>query len=161
VQNSIDEACFALDVLRADGIGVQSNHHGMYMSDARLDPFYAVLNERKTVMFIHPTSPSCTGCSSVALGYPFEASAQTRDPVRAELRKLYFDLAGAPLSELLHALFQVANPDHIFYGSDWPFTPAMACIKLAEMLDAQISQNDELLDRLMIVNARKLFPRFA
>ena len=81
--------------------------------------------------------------------------------MRAELRKLYFDLAGAPLSELLHALFQVANPDHIFYGSDWPFTPAMACIKLAEMLDVQISQNDELLDRLMIVNARKLFPRFA
>lgn len=215
VKSAIDEACFALDTLRADGIGVQSNHHGMYMGDARLDPFYAALNERNAVMFIHPTSPCCTGCSSVGLGYPrpmlefmfettrtithlilsgvtmrfpniriivphagaalpvlanrvdlmislFEARAPDKRPsVHAELRKLYFDLAGAPLPELLHALFRVADPDHIFYGSDWPFTPTMACVKLAEMLDTQISQNDELLDSLMIGNAQKLFPRFA
>jgi 6-methylsalicylate decarboxylase len=41
--------------------------------------------------------------------------------LRAALRKLHFDLAGAPVPELLSALLQVADPNRIHYRSDWPF----------------------------------------
>src|ERR1700730_901434 len=52
------------------GVVVESNHHGPYHGDPRLDPFYAELNSHKAAMFIHPTSPSWDGCDVPALGYP-------------------------------------------------------------------------------------------
>lgn len=44
-------------------------------------------------------------------------------PMRSALRRLHFDLAGMPLPEMLPALRSVADPTHLHYGSDWPFTP--------------------------------------
>jgi predicted TIM-barrel fold metal-dependent hydrolase len=47
--------------------------------------------------------------------------------LRSALRRLHFDLAGAPVPELLGALLQVADHDKIHYGSDWPFTHTLVC----------------------------------
>lgn len=59
----------------------------------------------------------------------------TPPSVKQALRRLDFDLAGAPAPELLSALLMVADPDRIHYGSDYPFTPLQACLKLADALD--------------------------
>ena len=180
-----------------------------------MERLYAELNWRKTVAFIHPTSPSCSCCESLALGYPrpimeflFETTRSVvqmilsgvtiRYPdlriivphagamlpviasrvellspllplakdhplpdLRAELRKLHYDLAGAPLPELLGALLQVADKNHLHYGSDWPFTPADACEKLARQLDATPLLNADAKHATMDGNARQLFPRLA
>ena len=207
---AIEEAVYALEELQAEGVGVESNHHGLYHGDPKLDPFYAELNRRKAAMFIHPTAPSCDGCTSLSLGYPgpllefmFETTrtvthlilcgVTVRYPdiriivpragaalsvfasrvdgfspllargdskaipkLRTEMRNLYFDLAGAPLPELLEALLKIADPDRLFYGSDWPFTPLAAVKNAAAALQAT-----PLLDNLEAVmngNARKLFP---
>ena len=49
----------------------------------------------------------------------FQASAPRKSPrVRDEMHKLYFDLAGAPLPELLPALLSTADPERVLYGSD-------------------------------------------
>jgi len=56
--------------LHADGVAVETNHHGMYMGDPRLDPLFAELNRRRAVMFMHPTSPTCPCCQTLSLGYP-------------------------------------------------------------------------------------------
>lgn len=56
--------------------------------------------------------------------------------LRAALRRLHFDLAGAPVPELLAALLSVADESKIHYGSDFPFTPADSCVALGEQLDA-------------------------
>jgi len=68
VDGSIEEIVYALDVLHADGIGLKTNAHGIYLGDPRFDPIFQELNRRKTVVFIHPTSPSCW--QACAMGYP-------------------------------------------------------------------------------------------
>ncbi len=70
IDGSLEEAAYALDVLGADGVTVETNHHGLYMGDPQLDPLFAELNRRRAVVFMHPTSPSCPCCQTLSLGYP-------------------------------------------------------------------------------------------
>ncbi|MDM0075467.1 amidohydrolase family protein [Variovorax sp. J2P1-59] len=68
VQASLDEIGYALEVLRLDGVVMETNVHGVYLGDARLDPIFADLNRRRATVFLHPTSPPCL--ESVGLGRP-------------------------------------------------------------------------------------------
>ena len=70
IDGAIAEATYALDELKADGVVVETNHHGLYMGDPKLDPLFAELNRRQAVVFMHPTSPTCPGCLALSLGYP-------------------------------------------------------------------------------------------
>jgi predicted TIM-barrel fold metal-dependent hydrolase len=78
--------------------------------------------------------------------------------MREALRTLYFDLAGAPVPELLGALLQVADHEHILYGSDYPFTPAAACAALAERIDTTPLLAEPLRTAVLSGNAARLFP---
>ncbi len=62
VEGSLSEAAYALDVLGADGLLLETNHHGVYLGDERLEPLYAELDNRSAAVLIHPTSPACS-CS--------------------------------------------------------------------------------------------------
>lgn len=42
----------------------------MHLGDPRLEPFFKALDDRNAVLFVHPTSPRCQGCTSLTLGYP-------------------------------------------------------------------------------------------
>lgn len=44
--------------------------------------------------------------------------------VKGALDKLYFDMAGDALPVGLDALLKIADPSHILYGSDFPYTPS-------------------------------------
>ncbi len=68
VQASLDEIGYALEVLRLDGVVMETNVHGVYLGDARLDSIFADLNRRRATVFLHPTSPPCL--ESVGLGRP-------------------------------------------------------------------------------------------
>ena len=50
------------------------------------------------------------------------------------LAGLHYDLAGAPVPIALDALLAIAGPDHLLYGSDFPYTPAPAVTALARAL---------------------------
>ena len=39
------------------------------------------------------------------------------------MSRLYFDLAGNPTREVLQSLLTITSPDHILYGSDYPYLP--------------------------------------
>jgi len=54
VEESLEEIDRALDKLGAVGFCVMSNANGVYMGDAKLDPVFKKLNERKAIVFIHP-----------------------------------------------------------------------------------------------------------
>jgi 6-methylsalicylate decarboxylase len=90
-----------------------------------------------------------------------EPGAPPPPGMRAALRKLYFDLAGAPVPELLGALLSVADPSHIMYGSDWPFTPLAACQALAERIDATPLLAGDLREQVLAENAAQLLPSLA
>lgn len=55
--------------------------------------------------------------------------------VRGELRRLHYDLAGAPLPALLPALLAMVDTDRLLYGSDATFTPLAEVRPLAEALN--------------------------
>ncbi len=212
VSGSISEAIHALDELGADGVTIETNHGGVYLGDPALDPLMEVLDRRRAVVFVHPTSPGC-GCSALAFGQPrpviefiFETTRAiadmlyrrtfqrfpgirvivphagaalpivaariadqaanlsvdpplTRDEIFGELRKLHYDLAGSPIPTLARALLDIADPGHLHYGSDWPFTPADNAASLADAIDGAALFDDGLRDRILLDNALDLFPR--
>ena len=57
VDAAVTETRYALDNLGADGICLLTNHRGMYLGDERLEPVYAEVAARRSVVFVHPTSP--------------------------------------------------------------------------------------------------------
>jgi len=90
-----------------------------------------------------------------------EPGAPPPPGMRDALRTLYFDLAGAPVPELLSALLSVADPTHIMYGSDWPFTPLAVCKTLAERIDTTPLLAEPLRTAVLSENAAKMCPSMA
>jgi predicted TIM-barrel fold metal-dependent hydrolase len=68
IQASLTEIGYALDVLKLDGVAMETNVHGIYLGDPQLDPLFAELNRRRATLFLHPTSPPCL--ESLGLGRP-------------------------------------------------------------------------------------------
>jgi predicted TIM-barrel fold metal-dependent hydrolase len=60
----------------------------------------------------------------------------------------------------LEALLRIADPERIFYGSDWPFTPMAAVKDAASGLDATSLLEGNLQQAVMMGNALKLFADF-
>ncbi|WP_327668649.1 MULTISPECIES: amidohydrolase family protein [unclassified Streptomyces] len=68
VEGSLAEVAHALDVLGADGVAVETNHHGVYLGDPRFEPLWEDLDRRGALVFVHPTSPP--NADDVSLGRP-------------------------------------------------------------------------------------------
>ncbi|KAJ7134675.1 hypothetical protein C8R44DRAFT_431831 [Mycena epipterygia] len=54
VHASITEAQYALETLGALGVALASNHEGRYLGDTSLTPFFAAMDDRHTIVFVHP-----------------------------------------------------------------------------------------------------------
>jgi len=57
VDAAIRETIYALDTLKADGIKLATNVQGQYLGAPELDTLFAVLNERRAVIILHPHRP--------------------------------------------------------------------------------------------------------
>jgi len=77
-----------------------------------------------------------------------------------QLRGLYYDTAGYPVPRLLGALQEIADPTHILYGSDWPFTPEPVVANLAQKLAETSLLDAAARSQIYRENALTLFPRF-
>jgi predicted TIM-barrel fold metal-dependent hydrolase len=99
VAGSLTEAAYALDTLKADGIGILTSYGSTYPGDPSFAPFYAELNRRKAVVFVHPTSPAC--CANSLPG------------IAATLDEFMFEITRAITSMLFGGVFS-KNPDITF-----------------------------------------------
>jgi len=213
VSKAIEEAKYALDVLKADGIKLATNIDGQYLGAPELDTLFSVLNERKAVVILHPHRPEPVNqqvmqqtplamqeylsettravsnmisrnvlarynnikmvvphCGAyLPLAIPRMKSLtpvmQTNKMVgeidyEANLRTLYYDLAGAHSPEVVRMLLTITTPNHLLYGSDYPYVaPQVLKQSLARMKDYLSKEPDLASLRKMILyqNAKWLF----
>ncbi len=79
----------------------------------------------------------------------------------ANLSALYYDLAGAHSPEAIRMLLTITTPDHLLYGSDYPYVaPAVLTRSLDRMRQYLTDEPDLAPLREMILhnNASRLFP---
>jgi len=78
----------------------------------------------------------------------------------ANLRALYYDLAGAHSPEVIRMMLTITTPDHLLYGSDYPYVaPQVLTQSLARMKQYLTTEADLAPYREMILykNANQLF----
>ena len=213
VSKAIEEAKYALDVLKADGIKLATNIEGQYLGAPELDTLFSILNERKAVVILHPHRsepvnrqvmqqtplamqeylsettravsnmisrnvlarynnikvivPHCGAYLPLAiprmksLTPVMQANKMVGEiDYGANLRTLYYDLAGAHSPEVIRMLLTITTPDHLLYGSDYPYVaPQVLTQSLARMKDYLSKELDLAPFKEMILwkNANWLF----
>ena len=205
---------YALDTLKLDGVSLLTHVGKAYLGQPVYDEFFAELNRRKAVVFLHPVRPNLDGLSdydfptgTVELttdttravvnmfyhGYPerypdirwilshaggmlpmviYRLQNMSKRPEVAPklpkgvdyyLKQMYFDLAQASVPLIQRALEDIADPNKILFGSDYPFSQVGE--KVIDDVMAGIEKFDGYdSDRRAMIfrdNALRLFPRFA
>ena len=80
------------------------------------------------------------------------------------LSRLYFDLAGSPTLDVLRSMLTITTPDHILYGSDYPYLPDAILKANLQRLKQTLASDKELAgyaDMFLWKNAESLFFKFA
>ena len=78
----------------------------------------------------------------------------------ANLSRLYLDLAGNPTPEVLHSLLTLTTPDHVLYGSDYPYLPDAVLKANLQRLQQALTSDEELApysEDILWKNAERLF----
>jgi 6-methylsalicylate decarboxylase len=77
------------------------------------------------------------------------------DRAASYLRRFHYDLAGPRSDAALGALLGIADPGHLLYGSDWPFTPEPGIAAMRGALETTSMLGSDALD-FLTANARRL-----
>ena len=213
VSKALEEAKYALDVLKADGIKLATNVGGQYLGAPVLDTLFAFLNERKVVVILHPHRPEPVNrqlmqqtplamqeylaettravanmiSRNVLARYPqlkvvvphcgaylplAVPRMKSLTPVmqvnkmvgeidyEANLRALYYDLAGAHSPEVIRMLLTITTPDHLLYGSDYPYVAPQVLTKSLERMRKYLSDEPDfspIREMILYKNAYQLF----
>ena len=77
--------------------------------------------------------------------------------VDANLARLYYDLAGAPTDDVLDALATITTPNHLLYGSDYPYVAEQVLIEGKNALAERLARHGLDPQDIFTNNARRLF----
>ena len=81
---------------------------------------------------------------------------------KKNLSSLYYDLAGVPTVELIKTILIITTPEHILYGSDYPYQPNQVLKQNLENLKKELSKDKKLskyMNQILNQNAEKLFKK--
>jgi predicted TIM-barrel fold metal-dependent hydrolase len=79
-EGSLREIEYAMDTLKAEGIGLMTSYGMHYMGDKRFWPIWEELNRRKATTYTHPLMPEC--CRNPVAGLPPSAIEFATDTTR-------------------------------------------------------------------------------
>ncbi|WGD50063.1 amidohydrolase family protein [Bradyrhizobium sp. CB1650] len=65
IDRTLKEIEYALDTLKADGVGLQSNYGDRWLGDSKYMPVFDELNRRGAVVYVHPLVANCCGTLNV------------------------------------------------------------------------------------------------
>jgi predicted TIM-barrel fold metal-dependent hydrolase len=68
IDASLKEIAYALDTLKADGVGLFTSFGDKWPGEADYAPVWEELNRRKAIVYFHPYAPNC--CGSLVKGIP-------------------------------------------------------------------------------------------
>ena len=87
VDGTLAEIAYALDTLKADGIGLMTSYGDVWPGDKRFAPVYEELNRRKALVYFHPLAPNC--CGTLIPGVPQAMLEYPQDTARAVVSLFY------------------------------------------------------------------------
>ncbi|MGE0747017.1 MAG: amidohydrolase family protein [Rhodospirillales bacterium] len=78
VDDSLAEVAYALDTLKADGIGLVTSYGDKYPGDPAFAKVFDELDRRGAVVYFHPTQATCSQClpeiPAATLEFPFDTT---------------------------------------------------------------------------------------
>lgn len=80
-EGSLAEIAHALDVLKADGIGLFTSYGDKWLADPAFKAVFEELNRRQAVIYVHPTAPTC--CRNLVPNIPAALIEYPVDTTRA------------------------------------------------------------------------------
>jgi predicted TIM-barrel fold metal-dependent hydrolase len=86
VDSTLKEIEYALDVLKADGIGLNTSYGERWLGHADFKPVMDELNRRKAIVYVHPLAPQC--CGNLMPGVPASFIEYPQDTNRAVMSLL-------------------------------------------------------------------------
>ena len=81
IDASLAEIAYAMDTLKADGIGLLTSYGDKWLGHPAFDPVFAELNRRKVLIYTHPTEANC--CRNLLPGVPSAVIEYGTDTSRA------------------------------------------------------------------------------
>ena len=78
----------------------------------------------------------------------------------ANLRTLYYDLAGAHSPEVIRMMLTITTPDHLLYGSDYPYVAPQVLMQSLAKMKQYLSEETDLAsfrEKILYQNAHQLF----
>jgi 6-methylsalicylate decarboxylase len=201
VDGALEELAYAYDELKANGVVLHANCRGVYLGDGAFDALFDELQNRRAIIFVHPSTPPGPGVP----GIPAYAADFLLDTVRAAvflvhrgtlercpdikiilshsggflpfagarlsgvadsggslergynlLQRFYLDTALSSSPFALPSTLAWAQPDHLTYGSDFPYAHAEHIAAFTAALDQFADIDHDAVNR---GNAEKLFSR--
>ena len=80
IDESLREIAYALDTLRADGVGILTNYGDKWLGYSYFEPIWEELNRRQATVYTHPADANC--CVNLVEGVPPTAVEWGADTTR-------------------------------------------------------------------------------